>query len=147
MSTLTLQVTIGMTSKTFGRRRRIVSFEDIALAKPVFGGDTLYAEFEILATADEPGDPDVGRLSVVTRGVNQRGEVVCATTYTALVDRADPAEMARREDDERLASHRVIAPNVYLEHPNARGPPASPWRPSIFAARVPMDRCGSGPPR
>lgn len=114
VSTLSLQVTIGMTSKTFGRKRRIVSFEDIALTRPVFGGDTLYAESEILARADEPGDDEVGRLSVVTRGVNQRAEVVCAVTYTALVERAGLAAAAR-QDDERLASHRAIAPSVYLE--------------------------------
>jgi itaconyl-CoA hydratase len=116
VSTLTLQVAIGMTSKTFGRKRRIVSFEDIALTGPVFGGDTLYAESEILAKADEPDDDEVGRLSIVTRGANQRGEVVCTMTYTALVERGGLAPAAQQDSgDERLASHQAIAPSVYLE--------------------------------
>lgn len=116
VSTLSLQVLIGMTSKTLGGKRRIVSFEDIALTRPVFGGDTLYAESEILATAEEPGADDVGRLSIITRGGNQRGEEVGAATYTALVARADPGMTAREERGEaRLASHRTIAPNVYRE--------------------------------
>jgi acyl dehydratase len=116
VSTLTLQVVIGMTSKTFGGKRRIVSFEDIALTRPVFGGDTLYAESEILATADEPGDAGVGRVSVVTRGVNQRGEEICAATYTALIERAGAVMAAPVASGEaRLASHRTIAPEVYRE--------------------------------
>jgi itaconyl-CoA hydratase len=114
VSTLSLQVVIGMTSKTFGAKRRIVSFDDIALTRPVFGGDTLYAESEILATADDPGAANVGRLSVVTRGVNQRGEEVCAATYTAFVTRGGRAAQ-EASDQPRLASHRVIGPNVYRE--------------------------------
>jgi itaconyl-CoA hydratase len=112
VSTLSLQVLIGMTSKTFGAKRRIVTFQDIALTRPVFGGDTLYAESEILGRADEPGAADVGRLSAVTRGTNQRGEEVCAATYTALVERGG---RARTAGEARLASHRVIAPHVYRE--------------------------------
>ena len=116
VSTLSLQVVIGMTSKTFGRRRRIVAFEDIALTGPVFGGDTLYAESEIVGTADEPGDGAVGRLSAVTRGVNQRGEVVCTARYAALVERAGPAGPDRSTREARLASHREVAPGVHREH-------------------------------
>ena len=48
VSTLTLQRLVGMTSKTYGRRRAILGFDDITMNGPLFGGDTLYAESEIL---------------------------------------------------------------------------------------------------
>jgi itaconyl-CoA hydratase len=114
VSTLSLQVVIGMTSKTFARRRRIAGFADIALTGPVFGGDTLYAESEIAGTADDPRDGEVGQVAVVTRGVNQRGETVCTATYTALVERGGVAR-GRAAREERLASHREVAPGVHRE--------------------------------
>lgn len=76
VSTLTIQRVIGMTSKTLGRRARVLVFAEIALTHPVFGGDTLYAETEVRDKRDD-GDPSVGRLSLLTRGVNQDGAVVC----------------------------------------------------------------------
>ena len=43
VSTLTLQQRlIGMASKTYGRRRAILGFDDITMNGPLFGGDTLY---------------------------------------------------------------------------------------------------------
>ena len=48
VSTLTLQRLIGMTCKTYGRRRAILGFDDIAMNGPLFGGDTLYAGSEVL---------------------------------------------------------------------------------------------------
>lgn len=62
VSTLTIQRLLGMTAKTFGCRRDVLGFRTIALSAPVFGGDTIYAESEILECRDglEPG------LGVVT---------------------------------------------------------------------------------
>jgi len=48
VSTLTVQRLVGMTAKTFGCRRDILGFREISLSAPVFGGDTIYAESEIL---------------------------------------------------------------------------------------------------
>lgn len=80
VSTLTIQRVIGMTSKTFGKRVRVVGFTDIALTRPVFGGDTLYAETEVLDTRDD-GHSSWGRLGLSTQGVNQRGEIVCTLRW------------------------------------------------------------------
>ena len=86
VSTLTIQRTLGMTGKTFGKRARLLGFSEIAMTHPVFGGDTLYAETEVRAVHDD-GEPSWGRLALVTRGVNQDGAVVCALTYEILVYR------------------------------------------------------------
>ena len=86
VSTLTIQRVMGMTSKTFGKTVRLLGFADIAMTRPVFGGDTLYAETEIRAVHDD-GEPSWGRLDVLTRGLNQDGAVVCELSYELLVYR------------------------------------------------------------
>jgi itaconyl-CoA hydratase len=86
VSTLTIQRVVGMTSKTLGRRARIVRFSDIALTHPVFGGDTLYAETEVRDVRDQ-GDLAPGQLSLVTRGLNQAGTVVCELRWDVEVYR------------------------------------------------------------
>ena len=80
VSTLTIQRVIGMTSKTFAQRVRVLGFDEIRLGHPVFGGDTLYAETEVRRVRDE-GDPATGRLGLLTRGLNQDGAVVCELTW------------------------------------------------------------------
>jgi itaconyl-CoA hydratase len=85
VSTLTLQRLIGMTWKTFGKKVRIMGWADISMTHPVFGGDTLYAETEIKDKQGIADDPSCGRLTVVTRGINQEGAVVCSMEYDLLV--------------------------------------------------------------
>ena len=75
VSTMTLQRILGMTSRTWYGRRRLLAIDRIALTNPVFGGDTLYAAS--LVTALEDGtDPDVGLVSISIEAANGRGEIV-----------------------------------------------------------------------
>jgi itaconyl-CoA hydratase len=83
-STLTTKVVMGMTWKTFAKRTRLLGFDEITLTKPMFGGDTVYAESEILEKSDT-GDADAGRLKVKTLGLNQRGETVATLVWEGLV--------------------------------------------------------------
>lgn len=53
VSTLAIQRALGMGWKTFGRRRRVQALQSIALTAPVFAGDTLEAQSQIVAI--EPG--------------------------------------------------------------------------------------------
>ncbi|NRQ33684.1 MaoC family dehydratase [Nonomuraea sp. NN258] len=86
VSTLTAQRVMGLCAKTFARRRRVPGFEEISLRTPVFGGDTLYAESEILAV--EPGDdPDLGVVRVRTRGLNASGAEVIELRYRVEIHR------------------------------------------------------------
>lgn len=94
-STLTTKVVIGMTWKTFAKRVQLLGFDEIALTKPLFGGDTVYAESEILAKADHTETPNAGRLKVRTIGVNQRGETVANLVYDLLVARAGHDDFTR----------------------------------------------------
>ena len=53
-----------------------LAWTDIKLPSPVFVGDTLWAESEILELRESRSNPNVGIVSMRTRGVNQRAEVV-----------------------------------------------------------------------
>lgn len=72
VSTLTVQRLVGMAGKTLGCRRELLGFREITLTAPVFGGDTLYADSEVVGL--EPGsDPAVGIVTLALHGTCKRG--------------------------------------------------------------------------
>lgn len=120
VSTVTLQRLIGMSSKTFARKQGLTGFDEIAMTSPVFGGDTLYAESEVLATT-ALDDPDLGEVTVLCRGVNQDDREIARVTYRVRVWRrgrhpedrdgasGTPAEEAR------FLAHRTEADGALTE--------------------------------
>lgn len=66
-----------------------LSWTDIMLPNPVFGGDTLYAESLVTDVRESKSRPNVGIVSVKTRGLNQRGEVVCTFKRSVMVYKRD----------------------------------------------------------
>jgi len=122
VSTLTVQRLIGMASKTFARQIRIVRMGSIAMTAPVFGGDTLYAETEVLQvggdnTAGAHGD-GVVPVRLRTLGINQHGERVAGIDYevalwgaTAPLDRGGGTPAA----EPRFASHLQRADGAWVE--------------------------------
>lgn len=96
-STLTTKVVLGMTWKTFAKRVQLLGFDEITLPKPTFGGDTLYAESEILEHAANADTPHAGRVKVRTHGINQRGETVAVLVWDALIARAGHDDGARAD--------------------------------------------------
>ena len=121
VSTLTLQNVMGGTWKTFGRKQRIIAYNDIAMTHPVFGGDTLYAESEILAKTEYSADPSVGLLQILTQGVNQNGDVVSKITYQMLVYKKgkhplDPKDEKKAMlEDAKFSLYRKLADGTYME--------------------------------
>jgi itaconyl-CoA hydratase len=85
VSTITLQRMIGLGWKTFAKKKRLLGWADLTMTHPVFGGDTLYAESEIKAKEEVPGDPTCGKLTVETKGFNQDGKMVCTMAYYLLI--------------------------------------------------------------
>lgn len=94
-STLTTKVVLGMTWKTFAKRVQLLGFDEITLTKPMFGGDTVYAESEIIEQADHPETPHAGRVKVRTVGLNQRDEQVALLVWEALIARAGQDDFTR----------------------------------------------------
>jgi acyl dehydratase len=77
VSSLTLAVVLGLSvADTSENAAANLGWTDISLPKPVFVGDTLWAESEVLSVRDSKSNPSVGIVSVRTRGINQRREVV-----------------------------------------------------------------------
>jgi itaconyl-CoA hydratase len=53
-----------------------LGWDQVRLTAPVFAGDTLYAESEVLEVRPSRSRPGQGVVRVKTRGFNQRGETV-----------------------------------------------------------------------
>jgi itaconyl-CoA hydratase len=99
VSTLTLAVIVGMSVSDVSQKAVAnLGWEHIKLPKPVFAGDTLYAESTVLSKRESKSRPDEGIVSVKTLGRNQRGEVVCEFERTMLV-------MKRGHPHERRAGY------------------------------------------
>ena len=76
-SAFTLALITGMTvPDTSENAAANLQWTDIKLPSPVFVGDTLWAESEILEKRESRSNPDVGIVTMRCRGINQRGQVV-----------------------------------------------------------------------
>lgn len=62
-----------------------LGWSDIKLLKPLFAGDTLYSESEVLGKRDSEKRPTQGVVTIRTLGKNQHGETVCSFDRTMLV--------------------------------------------------------------
>jgi acyl dehydratase len=77
VSSLTLAIVLGLSvADTSENAVANLGWGDIQLVRPVFAGDTLWAESEILGVRDSRSRPGCGIIEVRTRGVNQGGETV-----------------------------------------------------------------------
>ncbi|MDI9358942.1 MAG: hypothetical protein QM528_08340 [Phycisphaerales bacterium] len=118
VSTLTSQRLMGMTWKTFARKVRIEGFKSIAMVHPVYGGDTLYAESEILAILPSSEQQRYGRLLVETRGFNQDNTCVAKLQYVIQIYRKGLHpyyEFITEEVQEERFSAYKTTPNGYME--------------------------------
>jgi itaconyl-CoA hydratase len=94
-SAFTLALVTGMTvPDTSENAAANLAWTDIQLPKPVFVGDTLWAESEILDLRESKSNSSVGIVSMRCRGVNQRREVVIEFKRTFMVYKRDAPEAA-----------------------------------------------------
>jgi itaconyl-CoA hydratase len=122
VSTVTLQRLIGMSSKTFGKKHVLKGFSEIAMTSPIFGGDTIYAESEIIAVNPGP-DHNHGEVTVICRGTQQDGREFARVTYRALVwrrghhpeDRAGHGIAGTPVEEARFLAHRTEADGALVE--------------------------------
>jgi itaconyl-CoA hydratase len=76
-STFTLALITGLSVEELSERTHAnLGWDEVRLTAPVFAGDTLWAESEVLELRESRSHPDTGIVTVRTRGVNQRGETV-----------------------------------------------------------------------
>ena len=85
-SCLTLSMVVGMSVSDISQKAiGNLGWNDIKLTAPVFAGDTLYAESEVLSKRESLSRPTQGIVTVRTRGLNQSGQVVISYERTILV--------------------------------------------------------------
>ena len=86
VGTYVLSLVVGMSvADTSGRAIANLEYEHIRHDAPVFLGDTLYAESEVLEIRESNSKPDRGVVYIETRGFNQRHERVLTLRRKILI--------------------------------------------------------------
>ena len=75
-SAFTIAVVTGLTVKDVSQNGFALGWERIVLPNPLFNGDTVYAETEVLDIRASKSDERRGIVKVRTRGIQQEGVVV-----------------------------------------------------------------------
>src|SRR5438046_10312205 len=75
-STFTLALVTGLSVEAVSERGVNLGWKEVRLPAPVFAGDTIRAETEVLSKRESESRPGFGIVTVRTRGLNQRAEVV-----------------------------------------------------------------------
>lgn len=73
-----------------------LGWDEVKLPKPVFEGDTIYSQSEVLELTDSKSRPDVGIVKVRTSGFNQDGTIVISFKRTFMVFRRGQAPKVPR---------------------------------------------------
>ena len=88
--TLGLVIGISVTDTTLGTTIANLGMSDIRFPKPVFHGDTLRVETEVMAVRDSQSRPTAGMVEGRERGWDQGGVPVCVCRRSAFMKR-EPA--------------------------------------------------------
>jgi itaconyl-CoA hydratase len=76
-SPFTVALMVGMSVSDVSQKAIAnLGWTDITLSKPVFVGDTLYSESEVLDKRESKSRPGAGIVTVKTTGLNQHGTVI-----------------------------------------------------------------------
>ena len=84
-STFTLALVTGLSVADVSERGVNLGWREVRLPAPVFAGDTIRAETEILEKRESQSRPGRGIVTMRTRGLNQRDEIVIEFERTIMV--------------------------------------------------------------
>lgn len=87
MLTLSLLVGLSVHELTLGTLIANLGLSDIVFPKPVFHGDTIRAESEVLKARPSSSRPQQGIVTVEHRAYNQHGDLVAKCQRTMLMQR------------------------------------------------------------
>jgi acyl dehydratase len=73
-----------------------LGWDEVRLPNPVFEGDTLYAQSEVLTVRESASRPELGIVTARTTGYNQDGVVVIIYTRTIMVYKRGQAPQIAR---------------------------------------------------
>ncbi|ETF04269.1 MaoC family dehydratase [Advenella kashmirensis W13003] len=86
--TLGLVVGISVGETTLGTTVGNLGWDEVRFPRPVFHGDTIHVESEVVSLRDSRSRPDNGIVVFEHRGFNQRNELVAVCKRSALMLRA-----------------------------------------------------------
>jgi acyl dehydratase len=89
--TLGLLIGLSVLETTHGTAVANLGFQQVTFPAPVFAGDTIHAESEVVAVRASKSRPDTGIVTFDHRAFNQRDEVVCVARRDALMHRRPDA--------------------------------------------------------
>jgi len=85
--TFALMVGLSVGDTTLGTLVANLGYDKVVMPKPVFIGDTMQAETDVIELKDSRSRPGAGIVTFRHGLLNQRGEVVCECLRTALLHR------------------------------------------------------------
>jgi acyl dehydratase len=80
-----------------------MGWDEVRMPHPVFEGDTLYSESQVLDARESRSRPDVGVVTVRTLGHNQDGDVVITFKRTLLVYRRGHGPAGKHRPEPKTA--------------------------------------------
>jgi acyl dehydratase len=83
--TFSLAVGISVGDTTLGTLVANLGYDEVKFPKPVFAGDTLRIESEVVALRESSSRPNAGIVTWEHRAINQKGETVCTFKRSALL--------------------------------------------------------------
>ena len=83
--TFGLMVGVSVTDTTLGTLVANLGYDKLIFPSPVFVGDTLRSESECLEARESKSRPNAGIVTWEHRSFNQRGELVCKCTRSAVL--------------------------------------------------------------
>jgi itaconyl-CoA hydratase len=90
-SALTFSLVAGLAVADVSENGFALGWDYVELPAPVFVGDTIYAETEVLETRDSRSRPSQGIVKVRTSAINQDGVVVLRFARTVMVWKKESA--------------------------------------------------------
>jgi acyl dehydratase len=83
--TFGLMIGVSVADTTLGTLVANLGYDALKFPNPVFAGDTLRSESECIALRESKSRPNAGIVTWAHKSFNQRQELVCECTRTALV--------------------------------------------------------------
>ena len=83
--TFGLMIGVSVEDTTLGTLVANLGYDALKFPNPVFAGDTLRSETECVAVRESKSRPNAGIVTWAHRSFNQRGELVCECTRSALL--------------------------------------------------------------
>ncbi|MDT7527949.1 MaoC family dehydratase [Sphingopyxis sp. SE2] len=87
--TFSLMVGLSVGDTTLGTLVANLGYDKLVMPKPVFIGDTLRAESEVIGLKESKSRPNAGIVTFLHRAINQQGEIVCQCERSALIKKKD----------------------------------------------------------